>query len=70
MISALGGVAGIVMGVTLAQIIASSAGWRTVVTPFSVILSTAVAVGVGIVSGLYPASRAADLDPIESLRYE
>jgi len=69
-ISAGGGLVGIVMGVAIAKIIAASAGWPTVVTPASILLATGVAVAVGIISGVYPARRAAELDPIESLRYE
>jgi putative ABC transport system permease protein len=69
-ISVLGGLAGIVLGVILASIIARLAGWATVVTPLSVLLATGVAMAVGIVSGLAPARRAANLDPIEALRYE
>lgn len=69
-ISALGGLAGIVMGVIIAQVVAASAGWATLVTPWSVLLATSVAMTVGLASGIYPAFRAANLDPIESLRYE
>jgi putative ABC transport system permease protein len=69
-ISLLGGVAGIVMGLAIARIVAASAGWPTVVTMLSIVLSTGVSVTVGLVSGLYPAMRAARLDPIDALRYE
>ncbi len=69
-ISALGGLVGILMGVVIAKVVAASAGWPTVVTPASVIVATGVAVSVGLASGIYPARRAADLDPIEALRYE
>jgi putative ABC transport system permease protein len=69
-ISALGGAIGVLMGLAIASAIAASAGWPTVVTPWSILLAVGVAVGVGRVSGLYPARRAAALDPIESLRYE
>ncbi|MCH9651711.1 MAG: ABC transporter permease [Deltaproteobacteria bacterium] len=69
-ISAVGGLAGIVMGLLIAKGIAASAGWPTVVTPSSILLATGVAITVGLASGIYPARRAAELDPIESLRYE
>jgi putative ABC transport system permease protein len=69
-ISVLGGSAGIVLGVGIAQIVAAYAGWPTVVTVGSVLLSTGVSVLVGLVSGLFPAIRAAALNPIEALRYE
>jgi putative ABC transport system permease protein len=69
-ISASGGVVGILMGVAIAKGVAFYAGWDTVVTLASIVLATAVSVGVGLVSGMYPAARAAQLDPIEALRYE
>jgi putative ABC transport system permease protein len=69
-ISLLGGLAGIAMGVAIARGVAAWAGWPTVVTAGSVVLATGVAMTVGLASGLYPATRAADLDPIEALRYE
>jgi len=69
-ISLLGGLAGVVLGVAIAKIVAVSAGWPTVVTLGSIFLSTGVSIAVGLVSGIYPAVRAANLDPIEALRYE
>jgi putative ABC transport system permease protein len=69
-ITAVGGLLGIVMGVAIAKGVAFYAGWKTIVTVFSIILSVGVSVGVGLVFGIYPALRAARLDPIESLRYE
>ncbi len=69
-ISFLGGVAGIVIGIVLARIVAAYAGWPTVITFWSLVLSTGVSISVGLVSGIYPATRAAELDPVESLRYE
>ncbi|HVT45572.1 MAG TPA: ABC transporter permease [Thermoanaerobaculia bacterium] len=69
-ISVLGGFTGIVIGVVLARLVAAYAGWPTVITVWSLVLSTGVSVAVGLVSGIYPATRAADLDPIEALRYE
>jgi len=69
-ISLAGGLAGVVLGVAIARTVAAYAGWPTVVTIGSVLLSTGVSIAVGLVSGIYPAVRAADLDPIEALRYE
>ena len=62
-ISLLGGLFGVIMGVAIAQIVATAAGWPTVVTATSIILSTSVSIAVGLVSGIYPAVRAAELDP-------
>lgn len=69
-ISVLGGLAGIVVGIVIARIVAASAGWSTVVTLPSVALAFGVSMAVGIGSGLYPALRAADLNPIDALRWE
>ena len=69
-ISLIGGLAGIFMGLAIAHVIAFYAEWPTVVTPWSILLSSGVSVTVGVVSGLYPASRAAELDPVVALGYE
>ncbi len=70
MISILGGFLGILFGVTLAQIIATAAGWSTVVTFTSIAVAFGVSVGIGLLFGIYPAVQAAKLDPIEAIRYE
>jgi len=69
-ISAFGGVLGVVAGLVIARAVAAYAGWPTVVTIWSILLSTGVSIAVGLGSGIYPAVRAAGLDPIEALRYE
>jgi putative ABC transport system permease protein len=58
------------MGVAIARGVAFYAGWRTIVTLTSILLSTGVSVTVGLGFGLYPAVRAARLDPIEALRHQ
>jgi putative ABC transport system permease protein len=65
-----GGLMGTVVGVSLSELVAYFAGWSTVVTVTSVVLACAVSVSVGIVFGLYPAVRAARLDPVYALHYE
>jgi putative ABC transport system permease protein len=69
-ISLIGGVAGIIIGIVLARIVAAYAGWPTVITVSSLLLSTGVSISVGLISGIYPATRAAELNPVEALRYE
>jgi putative ABC transport system permease protein len=69
-ISLTGGVAGIIMGVGLSQLIGVLAGWSTIVTTSSIILAFGVSVAIGIVFGLYPAVRASRLDPVKALHYE
>jgi putative ABC transport system permease protein len=69
-ISLSGGVAGILLGVGLAQLIGVLAGWSTIVTTTSIVLAFGVSVAIGIVFGLYPAVRASRLDPVKALHYE
>ncbi|HEX6178740.1 MAG TPA: ABC transporter permease [Thermoanaerobaculia bacterium] len=69
-ISLIGGISGIIIGIVLARLVAAYAGWPTVITFWSLALSTGVSITVGLVSGIYPANRAAELNPIEALRYE
>jgi putative ABC transport system permease protein len=70
LISIAGGLIGIIFGYALSQIIASAAGWSTVVTLSSIAVAFGVSVFIGLLFGIYPAVQAAKLDPIEAIRYE
>jgi putative ABC transport system permease protein len=69
-ISGLGGMLGVVVGIAISRIVAYLAEWTTVITPFSVVLAFTVSVAVGLMFGVYPARKAARLDPVKALGYE
>ncbi len=69
-LSTTGGLVGVGIGLLIPWIIASTTDMPTVVTPWSVLLSVGISAGVGIVFGIYPAMRAASLDPIIALRHD
>lgn len=69
LISFVGGLIGIVLGLLLARLITAFADIKTIITPFSVLIAFGVSATVGIVFGLVPAKRASEQDPVESLRY-
>lgn len=70
LISFLGGSFGIVFGFIMSRLIAWLAGWSTIVTASSILLAFMVSITVGLVFGIYPAVKAARLDPVEAIRYE
>lgn len=71
LLSVVGGLFGVLIGVGGAQLITPLLGSsQAIVTPESVVLALAVSLGIGIFFGLYPANRAAGLNPIDALRYE
>jgi ABC-type antimicrobial peptide transport system permease subunit len=70
LLSAVGGLLGIAIGITAAIGMSKLAGWTTLVTPEAVLLSFGFAAVVGIFFGYYPAHKASELNPIEALRYE
>jgi putative ABC transport system permease protein len=65
-----GGIIGILLGVGGSQLLTSRLGWNTLISPDSVILAFVFSAAIGIFFGFYPARKAAQLDPIEALRYE
>jgi putative ABC transport system permease protein len=70
MISVAGGLLGVVLGFIISRLIAWLAGWSTIVTAGSVALGFLVSISVGLIFGIYPATKAARLDPVEAIRYE
>ncbi len=70
LLSLLGGLFGVLVGVGGSVLFAALADMRTVVAPASVLLAFTSAAAVGVFFGYYPANRAAQLDPIEALRHE
>jgi len=70
LLGAVGGVAGVVLGIAFSRIVSESFGWTTSLSPGVVVVSYGIAVAIGVVAGFFPARRAAGLDPIEALRYE
>lgn len=69
-VSVLGGVIGIALGYGISKIVGVTLGWTTVVRPQAVVMSFLVAAGIGIFFGIYPAKKAAQLHPIDALRWE
>jgi putative ABC transport system permease protein len=66
----LGGLVGMLLGAGTARALAKFAGWQTYVTADALLLAFGFSAAVGLVFGLWPARRAATLDPIEALRHE
>jgi len=69
-ISGLGGMIGIGLGMGVARFVSWKVGWPTLVQPQIVLIAFVFAGLVGVFFGIYPAAKAARLDPIEALRYE
>lgn len=66
----LGGLIGLALGASASALLAKYAGWQTVVTSGSVMTAFGFSAAVGIIFGIWPAKRAAALDPIDALRHE
>jgi putative ABC transport system permease protein len=69
-LSSVGGIIGIIVGVVGAKVISMMKEWPSLISPSSIVLAFLVSAAVGIFFGFYPARKAAQLDPIEALRYE
>jgi macrolide transport system ATP-binding/permease protein len=70
LMSLIGGVAGIMVGVGVSFIITLAAGWAVQISITSILVATIFSVIVGLVFGLWPAHQASQLNPIQALRYE
>ena len=70
MLSLVGGLIGVLAGVGGAQLFGQFSGMRTVIVPYSIVLSFTSSALIGIFFGFLPAQKAAQLDPIEALRHE
>jgi putative ABC transport system permease protein len=70
LLSSLGGIMGVMLGVGASEFVSWHNGWPVLVSPMSVIIAVGFSAAVGVFFGFYPARKAAQLDPIEALRYE
>jgi ABC-type antimicrobial peptide transport system permease subunit len=69
-VSAVGGLVGILLGWGITVALAEVAGWATYVSPLSVFLAFAFSASIGVIFGIYPARQASRLNPIDALRTE
>jgi putative ABC transport system permease protein len=69
-LTSVGGLIGILFGGGVAQLIRAFSGFKAVVPLWAILLGISVSAGVGLVFGVWPAVKAARLDPVEALRYE
>ena len=70
LLSGVGGIIGVLLGMVIPMIISRTAGMKTIITFWSPFLAFTISGLVGIIFGLYPALRAAQMDPVEALRHE
>jgi putative ABC transport system permease protein len=69
-LSLIGGTMGILFGLGSSYVITQTLGWPVLVSPYVIAVAVAFSMAVGVFFGFYPARKAAQLDPIEALRYE
>jgi putative ABC transport system permease protein len=70
LLSLLGGILGILCGLGASELLSAYMGFPTLIAPWSIGLAVGVSSIIGLFFGFYPARKAAQLDPIEALRYE
>ena len=70
LLSGIGGLAGVIVGIAVSQTISWIADWPTLLSVWAIVGGFLFSAAVGVFFGYYPARRAALLDPIEALRYE
>jgi putative ABC transport system permease protein len=69
-LTGIGGLIGILFATGVAMLVSVATSWSAVVPLWAVVLGITVSVGIGLVFGVWPAMKAARLDPVEALRYE
>ena len=69
-LSLIGGLIGIGLGIVSSRLLSIEMGWRTLISPNSIVVAFAFSAAIGVFFGFYPARKAALLDPIDALRYE
>ena len=70
LLSVTGGLIGVIFGVLVPFVVEHFSKMKTIITPWSLIVSFSISAGIGIIFGIYPAHRAASMNPIEALRHE
>ena len=66
----IGGIVGVGGGIGISEVLVEKFGWKVIVSPDSIVLGVAVAAGVGVIAGMWPAWRAARMDPVVALSHE
>ncbi len=69
-LSAMGGLVGIALGLGASLVLARSMGWPFVLTPLWIGIASGISMAIGVIFGFYPARKAARMDPIDALRFE